>query len=125
MQHKVYRTSQETVSAAEQDTGICLNYQHPHREVPGKTAIALLSQLATAKFLWVRTSVIGESTGHPQHGTERIKQKGNKAEEGGKEKPTAKAEGTLSYDVHAASCGKINVKVQITMKPKTPKPVAF
>lgn len=58
MQHKVYRTSQHTVSAAEQDTGICLNYQHPHGEVPEKNAIALLSQLATVKFLWVRTSVI-------------------------------------------------------------------
>lgn len=47
------------------------------------------------------------------------------AEEGGKEKPRAKAEGTLSYDIHAASCGKIKVKVQITMRSKTPKPEVF
>lgn len=89
-----------------------------------KIAIALLSQLAIARFLWVRTSVIRESTRHPQHRA-RIKQKGNMAGEGGKEKATAKAEGTLCYDTHAASCGTIKAKVQITTRPKTPKPVAF
>lgn len=88
-----------------------------------KIAIALLSQLAIARFLWVRTSVIRESTRHPQH-RDRIKQKGNMAGEG-KEKATAKAEGTLCYDTHAASCGTIKAKVQITTRPKTPKPVAF
>lgn len=66
-----------------------------------------------------------ESTGYPQHGAKRIKQKGNMAEEGRKEKPTAKAERTLFYDIHAASCGTIKVKVQTTTRPKTPKPVAF
>lgn len=47
------------------------------------------------------------------------------AEEGRKEKPTAKAERTLFYDIRAASCGTIKVKVQTTTRPKTPKPVAF
>lgn len=36
----------------------CTQGQREKREVPGKNAIALLSQLATVKFLWVRTSVI-------------------------------------------------------------------
>lgn len=91
-----------------------------------KNAIALLSQLAMAKLLWVRTSEIRESTwGQPQHRANGIKQKGNMAGEGGKEEPTAKAEGTLCYDIQAASWGTIKVKAQITTRPKTPKPGVF
>lgn len=50
--HPVTQSVQNfTINGAEQDTGICPNYQHSYGEVPGKNAIALLSQLAMAQFL--------------------------------------------------------------------------